>query len=238
MNPPPFAVAPPWWIAHRGDARCHLENSASAIRAAATTTAHAIEIDLRLTADGEIVVIHDDDLVQSFGSTRKVAECSLADLRAHASADAMPTLEQALAVQNQLPLFLEMKSDPQETAQRRRHLAEKTAHLAGDFAGPTPVLLSFDPELLLWAAADAPHLPLAHNLADPRDRPAPLDCAAFWSCATATLDPAWIRDAHRRGHRVLTYTVFTAQQAQQAFALGVDGVFSEWLPPELGEIPE
>lgn len=50
------------WISHRGYCATASENTAEAFRAAQSVGFHHIETDLRLTADGHIVLCHDPDL--------------------------------------------------------------------------------------------------------------------------------------------------------------------------------
>ena len=68
-------------IAHRGlhDGKVP-ENSLSAFRAA-VREGFPIETDLHITADGEVVVFHDDSLARMCGSDRAPEELTLAELK-------------------------------------------------------------------------------------------------------------------------------------------------------------
>ncbi|MEW6323167.1 MAG: glycerophosphodiester phosphodiesterase [Acidobacteriota bacterium] len=77
-------------ISHRGVHDRFPENSVAAIQAAIELGADGVEIDLRRTRDGVIVVMHDDRV----GTTR-VADCSYSELLQ--SVPSLATLEEALA---------------------------------------------------------------------------------------------------------------------------------------------
>ncbi|KAJ6440524.1 transcriptional activator protein acu-15 [Purpureocillium lavendulum] len=70
----------PQTIAHRGHKAAFAENSMAAFRGAARVGAHAIETDVRLTADGVAVISHDASLKRCFGVDKTVAECDWAYL--------------------------------------------------------------------------------------------------------------------------------------------------------------
>ena len=54
-------------IAHRGEPGGHIENTLDSFQAAIDAGAPMLEIDVRLTADGRPVVIHDADLTRIWG---------------------------------------------------------------------------------------------------------------------------------------------------------------------------
>ena len=68
-------------FAHRGlfDNRSRCENSLSAFRAA-VEHGYGIELDLQMTADGRIVVFHDEDLMRMCASPLKIEQASYAQL--------------------------------------------------------------------------------------------------------------------------------------------------------------
>jgi len=61
------------WISHRGYCSTASENTAEAFRAAQSVGFHHIETDLRLTADGHIVLCHDPDLSRVSGQPVNVS---------------------------------------------------------------------------------------------------------------------------------------------------------------------
>lgn len=67
--------------AHRGGTTTHPENTLAAFREAVRLGAHQIEFDVRGTADGELVVIHDPSVDRTTDGHGAVAELTLAELR-------------------------------------------------------------------------------------------------------------------------------------------------------------
>jgi glycerophosphoryl diester phosphodiesterase len=67
--------------AHRGGAARHPENTLAAFREAVRLGAHQIELDVRRTADGEAVVIHDETVDRTTDGRGRVDRLTLAELR-------------------------------------------------------------------------------------------------------------------------------------------------------------
>jgi glycerophosphoryl diester phosphodiesterase len=69
MAPRPYLALPgPWIVAHRGGSRLAPENTLPAFERAVELGADAIEIDVRLTSDGTVVVFHDEDTARLTGA--------------------------------------------------------------------------------------------------------------------------------------------------------------------------
>ena len=101
----------PLIIAHRGGAALAGENSVEALRAAAGAGADAIETDIRLTKDGALVCMHDEDLRRLCGDSRRVSDIEFATLRQ--VLPATMTLHEALATSGSLGVLLDIKiADP------------------------------------------------------------------------------------------------------------------------------
>lgn len=65
----------PTWISHRGYCQNATENTAEAFRAALDLGFYHLETDLRMSADGHIVLSHDRDLGRLSGRAAKVEQC-------------------------------------------------------------------------------------------------------------------------------------------------------------------
>ena len=61
-------------VAHRGDPINHRENTLPAIAAAVAAGADIVEVDIKTTADGEVVVLHDDSLQRLWDDPRMITE--------------------------------------------------------------------------------------------------------------------------------------------------------------------
>ena len=97
----------PLVIAHRGAALLAQENTAEAFLAAMATGADAVETDVRRTADGPYVCLHDADLQRLYGDPRAMAELDLATLRS--LVPVVMTLKQAIDASRPLGLLLDVK---------------------------------------------------------------------------------------------------------------------------------
>jgi glycerophosphoryl diester phosphodiesterase len=67
-------------IAHRGSSFLAPENTLAAVKLAWLERADAVEVDVWLTADGQIVALHDEDLRRTAGIDRSIHKIRLADL--------------------------------------------------------------------------------------------------------------------------------------------------------------
>lgn len=103
-------------VAHRGDACEHPENSRAGFIAASQSGAEEIEFDLHLSADGELIVIHDPTLDETtFAKGEVVARSAaeLASVRLRGGDDTVLSLEQLLDAVSGSPLDfrIELKKD-------------------------------------------------------------------------------------------------------------------------------
>lgn len=128
------AEGAPHVFAHRGG--CGFpENSLAACRAALALGA-SCELDVRATRDGQLVLMHDRGVRRTTSGRGRVAGLTLAQLRVLAldvaSAEPVPTLEEALALETGArPLLLDIKED---NAPVRAALARALAGRAGERA--------------------------------------------------------------------------------------------------------
>src|SRR6266850_2611925 len=67
--------------AHRGSSARAPENTLSAVRQAITDGADFAEIDVQTTADGELVVLHDGDLMRMAGDSRRLRDLTLSQAK-------------------------------------------------------------------------------------------------------------------------------------------------------------
>jgi len=136
-------------FAHRGlhDAAAGvIENTASAF-SAAIAGGYGMETDLQISADGEVMVHHDDALGRLTDGAGRLAELSAAELKVvhfKACADRILTLgELCELVGGRTPMLLELKSH----FNRDRRLVERAAQVLASYAGPVAVM-SFDPFMI------------------------------------------------------------------------------------------
>lgn len=147
------------YIAHRG---LHdlventPENSLAAFRAACDN-GFAIENDIHLTADGEVVVFHDDTTLRMCGVDRKVEEMTLAELKELRLLDTdeqIPTLKECLALVNgKVPLLIEFKS----VGGNSDSLCTAANEILKDYKGKY-IIQSFYPPVVAWYRKNRPDI--------------------------------------------------------------------------------
>jgi glycerophosphoryl diester phosphodiesterase len=130
-------------FAHRGlHDSAFAENSMSAF-AAAKARGFGIELDVRLSKDGELVVFHDDSLKRMTGIDGEVKDYTadeLAAMRLGDTADGIPTLRQVLElIDGSVPLLIEMKEKVGDSGVAQK-LVEVIEGYRGDF-----IVESFNP---------------------------------------------------------------------------------------------
>ena len=130
-------------FAHRGLQDDKLaENSMSAF-AAAVECGYGIELDVRLSKDGELVVFHDDTLdrmTEAKGRVDSLTAEELSRLHLGGTEDGVPTFRQVLdLVDGRIPLLVEMKEDLGKYG-----VAKKTAEMLREYKGEY-IVESFNP---------------------------------------------------------------------------------------------
>jgi DNA-binding LacI/PurR family transcriptional regulator/glycerophosphoryl diester phosphodiesterase len=100
----------PFCIGHRGASGHERENTLAAFRRAADLGAEMWELDTQMTADGVVVVSHDDDLARVFQMDLHISRISFAELRA--AVPDVPTFAEvaALGRETGCGLYVELKS--------------------------------------------------------------------------------------------------------------------------------
>jgi glycerophosphoryl diester phosphodiesterase len=74
-------MAVPLIIAHRGDSAARPENTLSAFKQALSVGADLVEMDVQLTKDGQVVVLHDVTVNRTTDGTGSVREMTLAEVK-------------------------------------------------------------------------------------------------------------------------------------------------------------
>ena len=226
--------------AHRGAGTLAPENTLAAMRVGASHGYAMFEFDVKLTADGKPILLHDATLDRTtsgrgFAGAATLAEIAQLDAGSwHSPAFAgepVPTLANVAAwlLANDRMANVEIKPVPGREAETGAAVAIACAHLWRD--APVPPLLSSFSEDALAAARDAtPWLPRALLLSRlPGDWPARLHrlgCVALDANHTA-LDAATVARARAERFRVVTYTANDPARVAQLREWGVDAVITD-----------
>ncbi len=137
-------------IAHRGlyeSDQSVPENSLCAFKRA-VEHGYGIELDVQLSADGQVVVFHDDTLSRVCGPDKRVDELDYEELRKlplYGSDERIPLFSEVLqTIGDNTPLIVELK-----TGKRNKELCEKTYELLSAYNG-VYCIESFDPFIVKW----------------------------------------------------------------------------------------
>ena len=223
----------PWLIAHRGASAERPENSMAAFARAIEVGADMIETDLHLSADDEIVLVHDADL-SALGGPQDVSTASLDVLRRLdlGQGERIPRLAELLDLcAGKIALNLEIKSPRGATATTYAGLEAKTLAAVRQFDILDQVLFSsFHPLVLnrlreLEPSARVgvlmhPNLPMDALL-----RAEQLAAESIHPERSMVSEPL-LRQAQGQGLRVHSYTVDDLAEAQRFSQWGIDGIFT------------
>lgn len=213
-------------IGHRGAAGHAPENTLAAIRKGIELGADLVEVDVRRTRDGELVVMHDKRVDRTTNGTGYVANMTLPELRRLDAGEGqrIPTVAEVLeAADARTGLMLEMVA--QDIANQLYALVRETR-----FRG-TVIYASFlHAELLAIRRADGEAQTLALLEA------VPVQPSAFARDARAShvglgvdrVTPEFIHALQADGLKVFVYTVNDPRDIEWVKSLNVDGVISDF----------
>jgi glycerophosphoryl diester phosphodiesterase len=220
-------------IAHRGASGDFPENTLRAFDAAIEAGAAMCELDVQITADGVLVVIHDETLDRTTNREGKVEMIHMAELqrldagswRGPQFADErVPTLREVLdRVKGRCDLNVELKAEGIAASVceliRERHAEEST------------LVSSFDWQAIAEVRQVAPKIKTA-LLADRRAGLA-LEMASSMRVAAINpkhdlVDRDLCVEAHRQGLKVYTWTVDDSTEMMRLIEAGVDGIMTNY----------
>jgi glycerophosphoryl diester phosphodiesterase len=231
----------PCIFAHRGASGDAPENTISSFQLAVTQGAHAVELDAKLSSDGEIVVIHDRTLKRTTDGDGYIHQTTYANLRSldagswfseKYAGEKIPLLEEVLeAVAKQVFVNIEVTNYktprdilPFEIAKlvKRMGLDERVLfssflprnlQILKDLLPNTPVALLTEPKIYFLTQ----WLGIAKRTSPEIQHP-------YHSDVNETM----LKKAHEQGKRIHTWTVNKEVDMKRLFAMGVDGVFTDY----------
>lgn len=224
-------------IAHRGhhSAKGAEENSLAALRAAHEAGIYAVECDVNMTSDGELVVVHGPWLGKKDDPDRlNIQRSDLATLRSKllSNGEPVPTLDEFLEVAATCPttkLIIEVKdhATPQiETEVVRKVVAAVKSYKLQDIVTYIAFRQHVCDEFVRLAPSNTPVMYLSGNLTPEYVKGLGYTGISYSVDVLRRL-PRWVDEAHKLGLEVSIWTVNSADDAAWAIKQGVDYITTD-----------
>lgn len=225
-----FTSTRPLVFAHRGGAALAPENTLAAFERGVGLGADGVELDVRPSSDGRVVVHHDETLDRTTRLRGPVRARTAAEL---AAAD-VPELADVLRLCRDVRVIVEIKEDDAAfgrlvVEELRRADAIERACVGGFRRGVLRAVRAEEPALATSAAREEVRIALYRTwLRWPMTQPA-------WSGyqiperagSTRVVSPRFVADAHRAGLGVQVWTVNEPSDAERLLGWGVDALITD-----------
>lgn len=232
----------PLIIAHRGYSARYPENTLIAFEKALESGVQMIELDVTLTRDRKIVVIHDETLYRTTSGRGKVADYTLTELKMldaggwfsdRFSGEAIPVLTEVLTLAGgRATVNIEIKPEaydprhPKDAIERQIWRMLHHRHLLTDV-----LVSSFEAEILAELARMTPKPNLAFLTKGRTDTGVFDTCrkidAFSWNAHYRDLNRTRVESAHDLGLKVFAYTVNAPDDILALIDMGVDGIYTD-----------
>lgn len=216
-------------IAHRGASRAAPGNTLDAFRIAAEMGADAVEMDVRRTADGHVVVHHEDVLRKG----QPIVGLSLARLRK--LAPHVPTLDEALGACNGMWVNIEVKNSPIEVDfdPDDSVLAPVAEAIARSGHDGSTLVSSFNPGTVARARSlgvrtgwiVAPGLPAGPVITQAATGEHTAVQPHYSALQGEGAEPL-LRAAHEAGLAVICWTLDDPDEQRRLAGMGIDGIIT------------
>lgn len=242
----------PLVLAHRGGAALAPENTLVAFQNAVNLGADALELDVHTTADGAVVVIHDDTVDRTTDGKGAVHDLTLAELRQldagyHFTPDdgqtfpyrgqgvTIPTLEEVLTAFPDMRVNIEIKQTdpPMEAAVKEvidRAGAQERVLVGSEHDDVLDRFRALAPAIATSAATgEVRTFYLAQLLRISAIYRPVADAFQVpeYSGSTHVVTPSFIDAAHHHGAKVHVWTVNDAETMRRLLDMGVDGIITD-----------
>jgi len=229
----------PLLIGHRGYPARYPENTLASFKAAMEAGCDMIELDVTLTKDRKVVVIHDDTLDRTTTGKGPVKNRSLEEIKtldaggwfdARFATERVPELSEVLKLTTgRCLLNIEIKESAFEADYPADAIEHQVVGLVktGGAMGRV-VISSFDQRILeRIAAMDAPPAIayISDHEADRSVMEMLLAIKAFsWHPRFRVLTRDQVEMLHAAGLKIFPWTINTREEAERILALGIDGL--------------
>ena len=228
-------------IAHRGFSGAAPENTLAAFRKGIEIGSDMVELDVHLSRDGELVVIHDETLERTTNGKGMVVDHTLYELKKldagssfgpQFAGERIPTLKEVFDLaKGRVLVNVEIKN-PTHKRYSISELSEKT-FAAVKKAGMLDKVIfsSFNPAALEWVEGAEPKAWTAFLFHrpwnSPRDIPGSQEYAVL-NLRNIYLTREKVAEIKKAGKRINVYTVNPEQEIRQFVDWGVDGIITNY----------
>lgn len=213
--------------AHRGDSSKFRENTVAAITSAILAGAELVEIDVRITRDGEVIVIHDSTLERLWGLADEISNRDWSEISQLGNKECrIPLLSDVLKlfVGTSAKLMIDMElADPAAGAYQvvaNGPLAQDQITWCGHIDG-MKIIRSLSSTALIWMPWDKMSLPTAEDISELRPD--------FINLHYSFVDQVKVAAIHNLGCQVSVWTIQDEATMRWAAAIGVDSITSDHL---------
>ncbi len=253
----PALADPPLLFAHRGGAGLWPENTLLAFQHAAQLGVDVLELDVHLTADDELAVIHDHTVDRTTNGSGRVSEMTVDQLQAldagynftrdngatypyRGQGVTIPTLQEVLTTFPDYRINIEIKDD-------NRRAAERLSEIIDQFGAQDRVIVvSFHDDPLTYFRKLQPHVATGAGPGETRTFYI-LSKLHLWRFHRAHADayqtpiskgiarfddPNFIAHAHNFNQQVHFWTINDADEMRRLLTLGADGIITD--RPDIG----
>ena len=234
------SISQPVIFAHRGASAHAPENTLAAFELALTQNADAIELDVKLSADGRAVVIHDSTVDRTTGSQGRVKDLTFAQLKTLDAGsffsetyrgEKIPSLEEVFEAVGKRT-FINVELTNYTTP--RDSLVETVCMLVKQFGLQERVMFSsFFASNLSKARAYLPDVPRGLLAFDgwlgAWARSFGFNFGKYQALHPYLKDvtPEQVQRVHRLNRRIHVWTVNAAEDMRRLFHWGVDAIFTD-----------
>lgn len=218
-------------IAHRGYSSVFPENTLASFAGALDIEADWIELDVQLSKDEEVVILHDDSLMRTAGIEGAAADFTCEELKgldagswfdASFAGEKLPTLREALELvrDTECKVYLELKDIGEKEG-----FEEAVLKVVSECDMMKQcVFASFRYEYLQHLKDLDGNLQILYNTSSERtDLPAEFP-ADYYGISADVITQEQVNMIHKSGGKVFVWTVNTPAQMQEMQGMGVDGV--------------
>lgn len=213
--------------AHRGLSGEFPENTLAAFKGAVDAGFDGIELDIRLTHDHEVVVLHDANLARTTDGVGRVSDLDYKEIATYdTGAGPVPRLADCLDELRDWTGHWNIEIKDRAAAKAAAELVLARAFLTGRVS-----FSAMDPDVLEELRADAPDVPRELITLGPPDDDdlaivRELRCRGI-NVDHEFIDEALVAKAKDAGVRLAAWTVNDADEARRVTALGVDTVITD-----------